>query len=372
MATPENVEPTDSEIERERGKAKAKKLKAHLAFVTPFSFHKSSTFMDYLHGDVKEGEAWIASLYEYSRESKIIRKAAERRNQLTKAGLNTHKAVDWALQELEKQPSNLIEIMAFLECESFPKKDWQELNQEDRNKLLQSHPTKKILPLQMTDVWILKSIGILDKFILMGDNAKPVIEDHDPQSGKFARPCKLVPPLLQQHKSFFQAIFALDFSESETRLVNRFREWLRLPENQERLAKYKRSTTGTTGKPLDRLKDLAAWRLYREHENNVSYANEFAAKHRKKFTREEILKRFKTKAERDKHPLGSNKPFRDAKGQCGNAATEAELFGEDADARKAQASAWKYMIEIMPEEFAPHSSHMLAMFVGIGKLKSKG
>ena len=40
-------------------------------------FHKSATFMDYLHGDVKDSEAPIACLYEYARESKDMWDAAK-------------------------------------------------------------------------------------------------------------------------------------------------------------------------------------------------------------------------------------------------------------------------------------------------------
>jgi hypothetical protein len=170
----------------------------------------------------------------------------------------------------------------------------------------------------------------------------------------------------------YHVIFTLDFSKSETQLVSEFREWLKLPENLQRLDNYKRPKIGTTGKPLDRLKDLAAWRLYREHGNDWNKANDFARVHRKKFTSAEIRQRFKTQTQRDNISPGSNKPFRDAKCQGGNPANEADLFGEDADARKAQASAWRYMVEIMPHKFAPPGPHMLARFVEIGKLASKG
>ena len=373
MTSPEKFgQATNAKIESERVKWRAKRIAAHLSFVKLLSFHTSSTFMDYLHGDVNGDEAWLACLYEYAREAKSLRNAAERRDKLKKDGLSTGKAVSRAVDELEKQPLFLTEIMTVLECESFPKKDWQELEQKDRSNILRFHSTKKILPLGMTDARTLKAAGILEKFSEMAETSKPVIEDHDPQSGKIARPYKPMPPLLQQHESFFHAIFDFDFSESETQLVIRFKEWLRLPENQERLVKYKWVKTGTTGKALDRLKDLAAWRLYREHGHDVNFANKFAAKHRKKFTRGEILKRFKTKVQRDKFPSGSNKPFRDAKGQGGNAANEADLFGEDADARKVQASAWKYMVEIMPKEFAPPGPHLFAILAEVGKRASKG
>jgi len=366
---------TEPEIERERAKWVREQRAEHLNFVRQFSFHTSTTFMDYLHGHVKDEEAWLACLYEYARESKNLREAANRRDALKEKGLDTKKAAEWAVQESQQQPRFLMELMSFLECESFPKKDWQELSQEDRNRIIRLHPTKKILPLHMTDVWTLKATGILEQFKVMAENAKPVVEDDDPQRGKFARPYKPVPPVLHQRGPFYHAIFDLDFSESETLLVSRFREWLRLPENQERLAKYKQAATGTTGKPLDRLKDLAAWRLYRECGNHWEEADEFADKHRKRFTMQ------KKREWCNYHP-GDPMPFRDAKPkkekrasgkQAIIPANEADLFGEDADAREAQASAWKHLAELMPQEFGPPSPGTFAMCIELEKaLASKG
>jgi hypothetical protein len=265
------------------------------------------------------------------------------------------------------------EILNFLICESFPKKDWKELSPAER-KAIARFERKTIQPLPMTDVWTLETFRIFDRFKAMAEEAKPIVEDHDPHQGKFAQPYKPVLPLLQHDDRLpvFYALFNVDYSKSGTQLGKEFLEWLKLPENQERLENYKKPRIGTTGKPLDRLKDLAAWRLYREHGNDWNKANDFARDHRKKFNSAEIRQKFKTKAQRDKFPSGSDKPFRDAKPQAGKPASEADLFGEDADARKAQASAWKYMIEIMPQQFAPPGPHMLATFVEIGKLESKG
>lgn len=49
------------------------------------------------------------------------------------------------------------------------------------------------------------------------------------------------------------------------------------------MARYAKGKRGKTGDLLDRLKDLAAWRLYREDDNDWSAANDFANNNRKKF-----------------------------------------------------------------------------------------
>jgi hypothetical protein len=390
MAAPEKFDQaTDAEIERERVKWTAERLAEHLKFVRQFTFHTSTTFMDYLHGDVDEEEAELGCRYEYARELKAVWEAAKQRDEWKVKGLDwfsdkerdawkklspaerSEKAALCAYQasQLHGETSFQFDTLSFLVCESFPKKDWQALTPAER-KAIARFERRKIPPLPMTDVWTLKATGVLDKFKIMGEEAKPVVEDVPP--GKKAKPIKLMWPVLQKWESVYYAVFDVDYSKSATQLAKEFLEWLKLPENQERLDNCKRPRIGTTGKPLDRLKDLAAWRLYREHGNDWNKANDFARVHRKKFTSAEIHERFKTQAQRAKLPSGSNKPFRDAKWQAGNPANEADLFGEDADARKAQASAWRYMVEIMPHEFAPPGPHMLASFVEIGKLESKG
>ena len=400
MATPETFDQaTDAEIERERAKWTAKRRAEHLKFVNQFTFHTSATFMDYLHGDVDEEEAELACYYEYARELKAIWEVAKQRDKWKVKGLDwfndaeraawiklspaerSEKAALSAFQasQLNGQTTFPFYTLSFLVCESFPHKDWKALTPAER-KAIARFERKKIPPLPMTDVWTLKALGVFDRFNALGEKAKPVVKDVLP--GTKGEPMKLVPPLLQQDDRLpvYYALFNVDYSKSGTQLGKEFLEWLKLPENQERLAKYKKPTTGTTGKPLDRLKDLAAWRLYRECGNDWENANKFADKHRKHFTAPKIREWFKTKEERCDYDPGDPMPFRDAKPkkdkwaggrQTNIPANKADLFGEDADACKAQASAWKYMVEIMPQEFAPPGPHMLASFVEIGRLESK-
>ncbi len=394
MAAPDKLDrTTDAGIERERVKWTSKRIAAHLNFVKQLSFHTSPTFMDYLHGDVDEEEAELACRYEYARELQAVWEAANQRDEWKVKGLDGfskkernawkklspaecgEKAARWAFQErgLQGQTFFPFDILSFLVCESFPKKDWNALAPAERTTIARFE-RKKIPPLPMPDVWTLKGIleappwsGALRALV---EKSTPVIEEVPP--GKIAKPMKLVWPVLQMWESVYYVVFDVDYSKSETQLVNEFHKWLRLPENRERLEKYKKPTTGTTGKALDRLKDLAAWRLYREHGNDWNEANHFAREHRKKFTSTEIRQNFKTKAQREKFSSGSYKPFRDAKWQDGKPANEADLFGEDADARKAQASAWGYMVEIMPQKFASPGPHMLAVFAELTKLASEG
>jgi hypothetical protein len=319
------------------------------------TFHKSTTFMDYLHGDIDKEEADIACLYEYARESKAIWEAARQRDKWKVEGLdwfNDAQRTDWkalnpavrlehaalkaceALQ-LHSHTSFSFLLTCFLVCESFPKTDWIGLTPAGR-KAITRFERKKIPPLPMSDVWTLKALGVFDEFNEMAEKARPVIENVPP--GKQGKPIQLVCPILTKWPPVSYALFTLDYSKSETQLVKEFREWLRLPDNRKRLGEHKKPTTGTTGKPFDRLKDLAAWRLYRELGNDWNAANVFANQHRKE-----------------------RQPFHDARQGQSNKVERAKaaLGNEESYFLKAKKRALDYLAEYIPGEFRVSSPSFL-------------
>jgi hypothetical protein len=329
----------------------------------PHTFHTSAAFMDYLHGDVKEEEAWAACHYEYVRQSRAMWEAVKERDELRQSNpqVNLEEIV---LAVFERHPGEWwagnMGLLHFVMCESFPKKDWNELSEPERHSIMGGPPRQRVPPLPMTDVWTLKALRAFDRFSAMGESARPVVEDVPP--GKRPKPIERVPPVLQQHGAVYHVIFTVDFSKGEAELANEFKEWLKLPGNQRLLEEHRKPTRGTTGKPLDRLKDLAAWRLWRELGNDWNKANEFANAHRKKFSGWPQIRAMCKKLENGKFQYmpGDMRPFRDAKRQGGKPANEAELFGEEADARKAKASALTFLTETMPEEFPPPPSGRMA------------
>ena len=360
---------TNSEVERERREWEGRQRKEHRDFVRQFSFHTSATFMDYLHGDVKPEEAPIACLYEYMRESRVLREVASRRDELKLKGLdgfNHDERTAWkqlspaeraeksalrAVEELQTHPRFIMEIMSFLECESFPKKDWQELGPAERQPILRLYEIEKNPPLRLPDVWslnaVLKAPSWSHRLRALLEEATPVIECVPP--GKKAKPVKRVLPLLQVGNSNYWAVLHLDFSESPTRVGERFRTLLEQPEFKALFDQHKKPKLATAAdKALDRLKDLAAWRLYREQDNDWEAANDFANKHRKQ-----------------------RRPFRDAKPKGGIPAHETDLFGEEADPLKAQAGAWEHLVVVIPTEFKPPGPEMLATFAELEKLASE-
>jgi len=307
---------------------KGQKSKHGPEWKVPHKFHLSKTFMDYLHGgdgDVKP-DTFAACFYEYTRESQKVWQAAKCRDELIKKGEYPITAALHALNDVYQADFFLPPIRDFLCCISFPKKDWNELSNNERQQIMHFLPTSEVRPLPMDDVLSLQDLRILGRFKSLAEKNRPEIKEVPP--GQMPEPMKFVEPMLQQYGAVYHAIFALDFSKSEKRLMEEFRAWLRTPEHAALLKKYRRPKTGKTGTPLDRLKDLAAWRLYRECDNDWQTANDFADKHRKQ-----------------------RKHFRDAK------KSGADLFGEQADAYKAKAAALKYLADLMPNEFrqADHS-----------------
>ena len=200
----------------------------------------------------------------------------------------------------------------------------------------------------MTDMWTLKAMGVLDKFNARADEADPVIEAVLP--GEVGQPVNVVLPLLQKHDSVYHAIFDLDFSKSKKHLCSEFSAWLDLPKNREQLERYKMPTIGTTGGPLDHLKALAMWRLYRELDNNWDKANDFAQKHRKE-----------------------SKPFHDArKGQSKTPLNHAQLASEESSYLKAKTRAKTYLAKFIPAEFdAPDACEGWEGMVSRSKKASK-
>src|SRR5262249_47155429 len=145
---------------------------------------------------------------------------------------------------------------------------------------------------------------------------------------------RVYPVLELPNAPLVQALLPLDFSKTKKRLLQSIGKWLDLSENKARFEKHKRKTeTGTEKQAKDRLKDLAAWRLYREL--RCDEALSFAEKNRK----------------RDKR--GRPRPFHDPrKGQTTKVSpNEAPLYSEESGFSKAKKRAEGYLAQLIPWEF---------------------
>ena len=296
-----------------------------------------SACMDYLHGDVADGEFEAACCYEYSRESAVLKEAAK----LLASGMDDQEiAVKvegqfrcgyWFIQ---------IPWGAISECPSFPAKGWNQLSPNERATILRMglFPSLEIQPLRMNEVWNLQSNGIFEEFNAMAER------QWQDKRNSGAKPAKAVYPFIegwpkmkQRSSQWVHALFNLDFTKTKKRLLQEFDMWLQLPENAARFAAHKRDTTGKTGLFRDRLKDLAAWRLYREL--GTVKALKFAADNR-----------LSDKA-------GRPRRFHDQRKDPTNKLPlhEMPLYSEESAFQKAKAKAETCLGELFPWEFGEYA-----------------
>jgi hypothetical protein len=309
-------------------------------------------WMDYLHGDVVEDEFEAACSYEYARTSSVLRYAAQlhkkyprRLDQNCLDVVNKFKCASWFVG----YPWCFI-----WGCRSFPQKRWNQLSEAERAAILCTFPLPvgRFAPLHMNEVWLLDAMQIFEEFKTMAVRAQmdrektprspkqrekifPVIEGWPTQEGK--------------RQPWVHALFTLDFSKGKKQLIQEFNEWLLQPVNRERFKKHERNSTGKTGGPKDRLKDLAAWQLYEGCGRDWNKANEFAALHRKQF-------QLREKVGKTTYNPGELRPFHNAGREQSKQVplNQAPLHSEEYGFLKAKARAVAYQAELMPGEFAEH------------------
>jgi hypothetical protein len=243
--------------------------------------------MDYLHGDVVDNEFAAACCYEYTREWEVPDRTDDE-IALEKEIARKFEEDEIVFGPLEqgkqefKIPSRIEDIFRcgwsfkghawtlIRQCPSFPQKSWNQLSKEERANILVGFvPTE---PLGMDEVWLLDAAGIFEELRTM---AAKTLKNKTPR-----KPQQKVYPIVERWSPYVHAMFTLDFSKTKKRLLQEFDKWLHLPENRARLRAHGRKSIGKTGWFKDRLKDLAAVRLYRELGCNEALA--FAEKNRKR------------------------------------------------------------------------------------------
>jgi hypothetical protein len=294
--------------------------------------------MDYLHGDVVDGNFEAASQYEYARESAVLRKAAE-----LQSGDPTLYAGELSSKiEAEFQCGNWFiqpEWGFIWQCPSFPAKSWNQLNEAERIELLYGLPTSttQVQPLTMNAVWLLDAMGIFDEFKAIAERVRAERKENTARS----KTRKKVYPVIEgwprqktENQPWVHALFTLNFTKTKKRLLREFDEWLRLPENEQRFRKHQYNPVGKTGEFKDRLKDLASWRLYDGCDTDWEMANNFAQSNRL-----------------------NHRPFHDPRtGQTEKRPpNEAPLYSEESGFLKAKKRAKDYLAELIPWEFGKYA-----------------
>jgi hypothetical protein len=292
----------------------------------------------------------VACQYEYARQSQILRDVAEVRDEFRHDGkcwpeikspdgkINHPAGIAWkVLQRIRDKYDNrnLIWLsqsawQVIWNCSSFPGRAWNQLESGERKLILNASRVDEVQPLYMHPVSDLDALGVLDKLKVKAGKAQDLLNEIPD-----------IKPLIDCGQ-FVHALFTLDFSETKKRMLQRFEAWLDLPENKSRLARHRRNTTGKTGKPKDRLKDLAALRLHEKL--GFGKMLEFTRRNRKRFDKA-------TKLDGVHYKKGDPMPFHDARKGQGVPLNEAPLYSEESSAQKAKAHAKEYLTELIPWEF---------------------
>jgi hypothetical protein len=308
--------------------------------------------MDYLHGDVVGDEFRAACQYEYARESKILRKAAELllRNPTASPGEIAFQIErefhcgSWFFQP---------EWGFIWQCPSFPAKGWNQLTEEERSELLYGPPfsTNEARPLVLGEVMFLTHY--LDQLKEKAAEGRAELKKQLAAEARAAKARgqgkKNVPAVRRREKVYpilelpttpvVQVLLPLDFSKSKKRLLKEIDLWLQLPENKGRFEKHElKIEVGTEKQAKDRLKDLAAWRLHRE------------------LGSEEALAFAETNRRRDEH--GKPRRFHDARKEQSKPKiplNEAPLYSEESGFLKAKKRAKDYLAELIPWEFGKYA-----------------
>lgn len=390
--------------------------------------------MDYLHGDLDKEGVELACAYEYARESSGLWEAAKKRDEILGKypNLDCEKIVVSIVgQDARIGRPHPIWEWCFLMCRGFPTKDWNELSEPERVKILRRYETRQVPPLPMPDLlWMPQAVSMLAGFKQLVDANTPPIPQVQP--GEEIPPMKPVPAMLQKTGSVYWCLFGVDFSESDNRasdrflewlnqsaiakpwqkdkdhrkkkargviravrvrrswnsiyfclfqvdlsarkrdLTSQFRKWLALPENRRRLRRYRKESRGTTGRPFDSLKELAAWRLYRENKNNWEEANKFANDHRKTFKNwSEVYATCKRVNGKWPYKPGDLRPFHNAKNIPSVPANQANLFSCDDDYRHAKMRVIERLLESYYSEFRKPSPAMVARLARLTELAQK-
>jgi hypothetical protein len=266
--------------------------------------------MDHLHGDVVDDEVEAACYYEYARESPDFCELAS----------------FWAgnKDSYKEMRSSLI-----WQCPSFPQKSWNQLSQGERAKILEAFQPSRIQPLEIMDVLLLSLNGVFDQLKRM--EAEVI---NNKMAGKQSP--KVYPIIEDSRFAWVHVLFTLDFRKSRKRLLREFDNWLQLPGNRARFDACGQNLTGKTGTFKDRLKDLAAWRLYRELGCQEALA--FVEKNRKRDRRGRPRQFHDARKEQSK----ANMPL--------NEAPLYSQYNEESAFLKARARALAHGKELIPSQ----------------------
>jgi hypothetical protein len=338
---------------------KIESLFKHPDFYESWKTESKGACMEYLHGDVEDGEYEAALYYEYARESETLRELAarlEERCQSSKGEIWRDGVADAVGNEFARKKDfrgigwvpgpvwagggrawfQIPRWQLIWECASFPRKAWNDLTEQEREQIVWGFGVRNfVVPLTVEMVDSADSRGVFDKFKAMAAEAR----DIQKASGKSWS----WPPVdaILEDGQWSDVLFRVNFSESPTRMRKRFEKWLQQPKNKARFQKYKKPADRGYEEAADNLKDLAVVRLYRsivkEHKSYRKAYKELLA-----FTQRHRLKDSK----------GVPRKFHSAKPTKRRAANMAPLYRDSSGLDETKVAARDHFKNLFPDEVA--------------------
>lgn len=238
-------------------------------------------YIPYLHGSVADDAFEAACYYEYARLSEKLKDAAAlhkellpiQRKEAKKRGKQLHSKGDTsAVIALQLGYEAVSDLRAFcvVTTASFPQKSWNALSSDERAQMMPVFYSSdsRAAALHMHEAFALEAMGVLDRFKAAA--AKSGVEI---KAGKRQRRPEYAIDVLESGLAY--VVLTIDLRKSQKQLKREFENWLTQPAIK-KLHRYKK---GNPSLFKDRLKDLAATKLYREL--GPSRANDFADEYRK-------------------------------------------------------------------------------------------
>lgn len=304
------------------------------------------TNMPYLHGDIEIADARD---YEYARESAVLREAAamykaekrtferERSRQAERpkkmggtplgtggrpGGVEVYRAVEekfhcgtWFMQS----PWKMI-----WGCPSFPEKAWHELSASELKEIGLAI-RKEVRPLEAPGILLLDAMEVLNFWKKQASNMRTEIK----KKGHSHLSRDIAIAVSWPDESLAHLVITLPLDQSAKEITRRFNQTLKRPEIKELI----QSSRERVGEAKDRLKDLAAWRLYRElgYLKSLDFAD----------------------ANRLSDSAGEPRAFHDPRhgqGTESRALSESPLFSDVSGFGNAKQRAKQWLAEKMPSE----------------------
>lgn len=259
---------------RARVKSQLRSLREETAGTTKlfppkqWSLEEPEAILDYLHGDIPSDQVKACCYYEYARASELFqagRNLYDTHDEIQRRRSNTERSI-YSVIAADFCP--LLRVWRGLEiliCEGYPEHAWRELTDAQRQDICIHFVRSRTLPIA-TDSFILKSLGVFDRFIKEADASLANKRRH---TGK-AIPRGQYPAIVgDEDDAVKYVVLTLDYGRGKEAMSGAVTRWLEDEANKRLFERFykppiHKQNRDSPDRYKELLKYLAAWRLYDE------------------------------------------------------------------------------------------------------------